>query len=261
MLRVPYFWGGLILFTLLYFMLTGFDNPVLTIMWSTISGTLIVLLFRLTALGDDGGTRVVGAAIVAASSVVVGTLLKALMTGRVSAVWDSVAVALAVLSAWGFDTLRAWGRHSPCPLCKAAVGRDASFACPRCNRVVCARPSCWSSRHLRCTSCLELEVVLFPTQTDWWARNLGPRVTKGVCDSCFEEGYEADLRACGQCPLLMCRRCWDHHNGRCTRCQWTVGELPPGLRRYIARPAGSGRGPAPRDPRAQLPRASPPRSR
>jgi hypothetical protein len=234
MLKTPNFWGGLVLFSLLYSMLTGYGSAVVTVLWSMASGVLIMLLLRLTSVGDDGKIAIWGS-ILTTASIVLGTLMKSAVGGGVSNGWDAAAVALAALSAWGFETLRGLSRTSVCFLCKTTVGKGA-FSCPRCGQSVCARPSCWSGRHLRCTSCLEREVVLLPAQEDWWTTELGPRVGRGACDSCYKEAHETDLRACGRCPLLMCRRCWDHHNGQCTRCKWRIARLPRAIWPFLTQP-------------------------
>lgn len=231
--------GGLVLFSLLYFVITGFDSPVVSVLWSSISGVLIVLLLRLTPTGEDSERRALAGGLLALASVVIGTLLKALVTGTATILWDSLGVAIAAFTAWGFESLQRLNRGVACFLCRRTVATADSFKCPRCGQTVCAAPGCWSSRHLRCTSCLEREVVLFPARgDDWWNEQFDLRVSSGVCDSCYKEARETDLRACGECPLLMCRRCWDHHNGRCTRCRWHIPDLPARLRPFMTPAAG-----------------------
>ena len=244
MLRTPYFWAGLVLFSLVYFAATLTGNPVVVVVWAALAGVLGVFLLELSFAADGAPMTWAAPSVLAAASVVAGTILKAIMAPGGSPVTDAAAVPIAALAALGFVKLRHWSRPATCSACRLPTAAAELLSCPRCGQLVCARPSCWSGRHLRCESCAQREVVLLPIRDEWWNRQLGPRVLQGACESCYKEAQEADLRACGQCPLLMCRRCWDHHNGQCLRCRWLVPDLPPSIWPYLARPAreaGGGR--------------------
>jgi hypothetical protein len=229
MLKTAAFWAGVALFSLLYFLLTANGNPALVVLWAAVSGFLAVAFLHFASAAENDVSRLGVASLLVVFAVVIGTALKVFVLGGGSAAWDSAGVALAAATAWGGELLRGTALGPVCFLCRTPVGTGQSFTCPRCDQTICVRPTCWNARHLRCSSCLDRGVVLFTKPERWWHEQLGARVNRGTCDSCFEEAGETDLRACGQCPLLMCRRCWDHHNGCCTRCGWRVADLPEGL--------------------------------
>jgi hypothetical protein len=62
---------------------------------------------------------------------------------------------------------------------------------------------------------------------------------EGACASCYKEANETDLRACGRCKWPSCRRCWDHHNGQCSHCEWVLPDLPASLQPFFAGRASS----------------------
>ena len=120
-----------------------------------------------------------------------------------------------------------------CALCKNRLIGELSFQCPRCDLRVCEQ-QCWDFMGCRCRLCQEHRVPIFAEDTRWWDRNLGARASYGRCQLCQENAADVDLRFCGNCGRPQCRDCWDIANGTCSRCQWTVRELPERLRAYVA---------------------------
>ena len=148
-------------------------------------------------------------------------------------IWLSSVLTLATsLAIAGIQSLRS----RRCALCNRRLGRELAFTCPRCELVVC--DNCWVFESIRCRLCQENKVSIFPPDGRWWDRQLGPKVDYGRCQLCLTPAAEADLRACRKCGRPQCRDCWDDANGQCSRCHWTIEDLPEGLRRYL--PAASG---------------------
>jgi hypothetical protein len=58
-------------------------------------------------------------------------------------------------------------------------------------------------------------------------------VNQGRCQICMATPDKADLRCCGHCGRPQCRDCWDQANGQCSRCHWTIPDLPENLRPYM----------------------------
>jgi len=124
-----------------------------------------------------------------------------------------------------------------CQLCNGRIGGAMAFACPRCGLLVCEQ-QCWSFEHCRCRLCEQNRVPVFPPDGRWWDHQLGPRSPHGRCQLCLASAEETDLRVCGKCGRPQCRDCWDYANGQCTRCQWTIADLPESLRPFaVAAPA------------------------
>ena len=144
--------------------------------------------------------------------------------------WSWAAIPLATALASAFFSLAFSGGSKTCQLCKLPAPEQAGFSCPRCHDRVCARPTCWNAKYVRCVRCHEREIVILPTAESWWRPRLGPKVKNGQCNHCYKEAHEADLRECGQCHWPMCQRCWDYHNGICQRCKWVIPDLPPAHR-------------------------------
>jgi hypothetical protein len=116
-----------------------------------------------------------------------------------------------------------------CALCHRRLGPHAiTFDCPRCGLEVCDE-SCWNFEHRRCRMCEENHVPILPAQSQWWDRQLGPRVHQGRCQLCMASPEQADLRICSHCHRPQCRDCWDQANGECSRCGWTMPNLPKSL--------------------------------
>jgi hypothetical protein len=131
-------------------------------------------------------------------------------------------------------------RSERCGLCNHRLGRGVAFPCPRCGLVVCEQ-NCWVFEQSRCRLCEQNRVPAFPPDGRWWDRQFGPRSPHGRCLICMTAADQADLRACGKCGRPQCRDCWDYANGQCSRCQWTVADLPEPLRAYAVTPASTGR--------------------
>ncbi|HZS50077.1 MAG TPA: hypothetical protein VFA54_04400 [Bryobacterales bacterium] len=119
-----------------------------------------------------------------------------------------------------------------CGLCNRRIGRSLAFECPRCGLTVCDQ-TCWIFEHCRCRLCEQNRVPVFSPDGRWWDRRFGPRMKQGRCQLCLAEAADADLRACANCGRPQCRPCWDFANGQCSRCQWTVDDLPEGLKMYM----------------------------
>lgn len=121
-----------------------------------------------------------------------------------------------------------------CTLCHHRLGPHAiTFNCPRCGLEVCDE-FCWSFEHRRCRMCEENHVPVLPAQSQWWDRQLGPRVLHGRCQICMASPEQADLRSCGHCHRPQCRDCWDQTNGECSRCGWIMPDLPQSLKNVAA---------------------------
>jgi hypothetical protein len=123
-------------------------------------------------------------------------------------------------------------RSRRCSLCNRRLGSGVAFACPRCGLLVCEQ-SCWSFDHSRCQLCEQNRVPVFTPDGRWWDKQFGPRSMYGHCQLCMTAADQTDLRNCGKCGRPHCRECWDFLNGQCTRCQWTVEDLPEGLRDFM----------------------------
>ncbi len=118
-----------------------------------------------------------------------------------------------------------------CGLCNRRLGSGVTFACPRCELLVC--DSCWVFERTRCQLCEQNHVPIFTPDGRWWDKQLGPRTPHGRCQLCMRPAEEADLRACRHCGRPQCRDCWDANNGQCSRCQWTMEDLPETLKAYV----------------------------
>jgi hypothetical protein len=142
---------------------------------------------------------------------------------------DALAVMLAVVSSGIIIAIRLRGRRSRCEICRHHL-THTYYQCPRCDRMICDRPSCWVGDYNRCSDCDRYQMPLFQFDEAWWRKRLGPRLESGRCLRCEKDARECDLRRCGRCPWSMCTQCWDLENGRCTRCLWTMPDLPESLK-------------------------------
>lgn len=143
-------------------------------------------------------------------------------------IWLSCILALVTsLAIVGVRRLRS----RRCALCNRRLGRELAFGCPRCELLVCDH--CWVFESSRCQLCEQNKVTIFPLDGRWWDRQFGPRIEHGRCQLCLTPAREIDLRACRKCGRPQCRACWDAANGQCSRCRWTVEELPESLRPYV----------------------------
>lgn len=152
-------------------------------------------------------------------------------------VWFACLLALAVAAAI-VGAQRSGSKR--CGLCNRRLGGRLAFACPRCGLTVCDH-SCWMFEASRCRLCEQNHVPIFSPDARWWDRQLGPRTDYGRCQLCQVSAQDGDLRACRKCGRPQCRDCWDSANGQCSRCQWTIEDLPESLRPYVLTAASSGR--------------------
>jgi hypothetical protein len=239
-LRIPYFWGLVALLGSVYLALSLAGHPVLTLCSAAVIGIVTVPVWRLAESveeADPTSAPVVLSALATGG----GALMAFAVTSATAALWASVGVGIATGCAYGLTALRG-GNHACCAACRQPLAAAPASTCPRCRDVFCSRPACWDARHYRCAGCLAREVILFPIRGDWWVRHVGARATQGSCGHCCKEAHEAELHECQQCGWPLCRRCWDHLNGRCARpqCGWVLPDLPADLRRLHAaqRPKG-----------------------
>jgi hypothetical protein len=119
-----------------------------------------------------------------------------------------------------------------CGLCGRRLRGHVAFECPRCGLTVCDH-TCWVFELSRCKLCEQNRVPIFLQDGRWWDRQLGPKVKYGRCQLCQSPAEEVDLRPCRKCGRTQCRACWDAANGQCSRCRWTIEDLPDSLRRYV----------------------------
>jgi hypothetical protein len=119
-----------------------------------------------------------------------------------------------------------------CGLCGRRLRGRVAFPCPRCGMTVCDH-TCWAFESSRCKLCEQNRVPIFTPDGRWWDRQLGPKMQHGRCQLCQTPASDTDLRACRKCGRPQCRDCWDAANGQCSRCQWTIEDLPDTLRPYI----------------------------
>jgi hypothetical protein len=232
--------GIAMLVALLYFVLAAIDDSPLLLVSAVGLGIASVFLQKVFA--DLRREASVAACVVVPAFGTLSAAAIAVPLGAASgwSIWGGV-VAAAVAGWIGLQ----WARgdvSAQCALCKRRVKTETDLrGCPRCGRHVCPRPSCWAGQYVRCTHCHDRGVVALPVQDGWWATHLGPRLKDGQCVVCLSSFEEADLRECHQCHWPTCRRCWDYHNGRCTRCGWTIPALPAALAAVV--------GPSPRPAR------------
>jgi len=118
-----------------------------------------------------------------------------------------------------------------CALCNRRIGGGVAFSCPRCGLLVCEQ-NCWDFGHCRCRLCEQNRVPILTSDGRWWDKHFGARSQYGRCQLCMATAAEADLRMCGKCGRPQCRHCWDYANGQCSRCHWTVEDLPETLREF-----------------------------
>jgi len=151
------------------------------------------------------------------------------MPGEELYVWFACLLALAVSGT--LVAVQHFGSKR-CGLCGRRIRGRVAFACPRCGLTVCDH-TCWVFEASRCRLCEQNRVPIFSPDGRWWDRQLGPRTEHGRCQLCQVPAQEADLRPCRKCGRPQCRECWDSANGQCSRCQWTIEDLPDSLRPYI----------------------------
>jgi hypothetical protein len=233
MLRQLYFIAATLLVGLVTFALSSAVGAALALLWSILVGGVALVFVRLIDTNAGVEPSEVGAMVMSGCALAFSGSLKWLADAPTLGWHDAIAVPVGMAAAWGLNALTGTPRGGTCFICKLPLGKQPVFACPRCHQIVCARPSCWMARHFRCRYCDERDVIVFPIDERWWKPRLGERVRSGACGSCFKEANEADLRECGRCRWPMCKRCWDHHNGQCTHCQWVMPGLPPDLETFM----------------------------
>jgi hypothetical protein len=192
-------------------------------------GVLIVAGMRL--LAPDGENLWLPALVAAAASV--AGLIPGIAGPGVAP--SHVAWAAPLLAALlpGGLALRAALRGRKCQLCGTPLRRLLSFSCPRCHLTACE--NCWQFERNRCRLCEANQVALFPLDVSWWQERFGTQVHGGRCALCLSaaDGKVAQW-ACAGCGHSQCRLCWDDNNGQCSRCAWTVPDLPEEIGAYLA---------------------------
>ncbi|RPJ56662.1 MAG: hypothetical protein EHM23_22945 [Acidobacteria bacterium] len=232
---IAYLAAGFLL-GLVYFLITTAGFTVLTLLTAIGIGIGSASLWRLLD-SEETTPPLLNGVLLAAAATLLGLLISRLFVAGGSGAADWLGVVLAAGAAALMGLLRTRRSVKVCFVCKKPMTEADSVTCPRCQQGVCLRPGCWQGRLLRCSSCHEREVILFPDQEGWWAVRTGRRLAEGQCNSCYREAQEADLRECGKCHWPMCKRCWDYHNGECPRCHWSIPNLPPQLTPFV----GTGR--------------------
>jgi hypothetical protein len=221
----------LALLQLIAFLIT----PVVGVVGGILVALVCVLLFRFFQL--DLPSRWVSVAF-SVGATLLGVLVVFLSKpDQPPYIWLACVLALFTsLAIAGIERLRS----RRCALCNRRLGRDLVLSCPRCGLSVC--DNCWVFESSRCQLCEQNKVPIFPPDAKWWDRQLGPRTEHGRCQLCLTPAAEVDLRPCRKCGRPQCRDCWDANNGQCSRCKWTIEELPDSLRPYVlAAPGGEER--------------------
>jgi hypothetical protein len=194
-----------------------------------LSGVLIVAGMRVLALEIE---KLYLPPLVAAAASLLGLLLGMAGSG---VTYSRVVWAAPMLGALlpGLLALRIGLRGTKCQLCSMPLRRLLSFACPRCKLLACE--NCWQFERGRCRLCETNQIVLFPLDTTWWRKHFGPQIQGGRCAFCFRLSDERVAHwACAGCGHSQCRLCWDDNNGQCSRCGWTVPDLPADVSAYVA---------------------------
>jgi len=182
----------------------------------------LVAVFRLTALPWWV------APLVAGSSSLAGVAAAAFTRGSSAEIWMGPVLApVAAFAVMGVARRRA-GR---CRVCNQNPGARVTFPCPRCRLLVCE--DCWVFELSRCRLCDENQVRILSEDARWWDRRFGPPSQFGRCQLCLRTAGDADLHSCRNCGRSQCRECWDAANGQCSRCQWTIADVPESLRVYL----------------------------
>jgi hypothetical protein len=184
-------------------------------------GVLVLTGMRVFALEIE---NIYLPSLVAAASALPGVAFA--MTGSDIAgsriVW--VAPLLAALPT-GMAALVTGLRGKKCQLCRTPLRGLLSFSCPRCHLVACE--NCWQFERDRCRLCEANQIPAFPVDISWWQQRFGAQAHGGRCALCLRsaDGRVAQW-ACAGCGYSQCRPCWDDNNGQCSRCGWTIPDLP-----------------------------------
>jgi len=247
--------AGLIALTYLVLMIVGRGLPLLL---APIIGGVAFFFWHVIDPEERGRTGQLRLLLTSGLGTAIGFLSGWLLELSQNPLVDAAGIPIAVAVAAAAFTFKAHQRTVTCVLCRNAATGHAGFDCPRCGDRVCTRPSCWHAKYARCTRCHDREIVIFPIQEKWWASRLGPKVTTGECLSCYKDAQETDLRECHQCHWPMCRRCWDHYNGTCQRCEWVIPGLPQRLVPFMRKTKSARESTAP-DRQSRRPPPRPPR--
>lgn len=170
--------------------------------------------------------------VVAAAASVAG-LMPGVAGSGVAHSWAAWAAPLLAALLPGGIALRAALRGRKCQLCGTPLRGLLSFSCPRCQLTACE--NCWQFERNRCGLCEANQVALFPLDVSWWQARFGSQVHSGRCALCLRvaDGQVAQW-ACAGCGHSQCRQCWDDNNGQCSRCEWTLPDLPEEVGAYLA---------------------------
>ncbi len=194
-----------------------------------LSGVLTLLGTRVLAIETE---NVFLLPFVAAAASLLGLFFGMAGTARVYPPATWAAPLFAALSP-GVLALIMGMRGGGCHLCHEPLRRRLFFSCPRCQLVACE--NCWEFERGRCRLCDANQIPLFPLDFSWWQEHFGSQVRGARCALCLRA---ADGRiahwACAGCGHSQCRSCWDDNNGQCSRCGWTIPDLPPEVSEYVA---------------------------
>lgn len=194
-----------------------------------LGGIIILAGWQIFALGTE---RIYLLSLVAAAASLLGVAFAIAGAGvsYMPAVW--AAPLLAAFPA-GVFALRIGLHGARCQLCRAPLRRLLSFSCPRCNLVACE--NCWQFERGRCRLCEANQVPLFPLDASWWKKHFGAQAHGGRCALCLQAAdWNVAHWACAACGHSQCRSCWDDNNGQCSRCGWTIPELPEEVSAFVA---------------------------
>jgi hypothetical protein len=200
--------------------------------WAGVAGGVVIAALAvplLTFFKVEWGSQWAEVLIPSLSSVAATTLVFLAKRDSPLHVWLAPLVAIvASLLIGGVRNLQS----KRCALCERRLRTAVAFCCPRCGLLVCDQ--CWIFERSRCRLCEKNEVPIFPEDARWWDKEFGPRSSHGRCGICMAPAHEVDLRSCRRCGRPQCRTCWDlFANGQCSRCGWTVSDMPESLRPYI----------------------------
>lgn len=233
---LTYLIGGMLLAGLLHYLALALGAWI-HVMVSPLVGWAAAVYWALLRPTDAGAAGLGRVALMAGLGGVLGLAFSGTLGLSGAVPWGPGGVLLSTLVAAGVHAIRHRRQVPLCVLCRTPAPEGAAFVCPRCQDRVCARPTCWQARYLRCTRCHAREIVILPIDEPWWQARLGRRLSEGECVHCCRAAHEADLRECGQCRWPQCRRCWDYHNGQCPRCQWVIPGIPSRLADLMRRSA------------------------
>jgi hypothetical protein len=222
--------GVIILLGLLHF-LAGMGSKILIVPIGFLLPLLAIGLWKLCDSEDYLSKEIYFPLILAVSGIFLGGAGRWVFRSSETVLLDFASVLAGMLSSAALVVILRRRAGVVCSICRSPLlSRD--FQCPRCEQWICGRPGCWNVNTCRCSDCERIQRPIFPQEETWWKERLGRRTMSGRCSRCQAQGQERDLRQCGLCGWPMCRECWDIENGRCTRCGWTIPNLPEPLRKH-----------------------------